>query len=75
MFNFNPMLSNAVVSPALRPLTAGGATGIFNSGLPYDQVTEMVAGVLNQVLRSIGHSADLSALTSAVEIFLDAYGS
>jgi len=35
----------------------------------------MVAGVLNQVLRSIGHSADLSALTSAVEIFLDAYGS
>jgi hypothetical protein len=67
-------LEGAIVSPSIQPSPTGNATGIFNSGLPYDAATDLVAEVLNQLLRSMRHSADLNGLKSAVEIFVHAHG-
>jgi hypothetical protein len=74
MLNFDSTLEGAIVSPSIQPSPTGNATGIFNSGLPYDAATDLVAEVLNQLLRSMRHSADLNGLKSAVEIFVHAHG-
>jgi hypothetical protein len=72
--NFNTALQDSVVSLASQPSTTTLATAVFNSGLPYnsDGIAEMVANILNQLLRGLGHSADLKMLRRAVEVFLDA---
>jgi hypothetical protein len=74
MIDFDPVLTKAIASPAPHPSATGYATSIFNSGLPYDAVTDLAAGILNQLLRSMKHSADLNGLKHAVEIFVRAYG-
>jgi hypothetical protein len=74
MLTFDSALTNAIISTSQQPSPTGNATAIFNSGLPYDDVTEMAAGVLNQLLRSMRHAADLTALKTAIEIFVGAYG-
>jgi hypothetical protein len=74
MLNFDSALANAIVSSVSKLSQTGNATGIFNAGIPYDRVTELAADILNQLLRSMGHAANLNALRSAVEIFVRAYG-
>jgi hypothetical protein len=71
--DFNAALRDSIVSPATHPQSTSGASGVFNSGLPYDGVTEMVANLLNQALRTFGEGADLAKLKRSVEIFLQAF--
>jgi hypothetical protein len=71
IYDFNAALKDSIVSSAEGSSTAS-ATGMFNSGLPYDAVTEMVANIVNQVLRCMKYSADLNILRRAVEGFLRA---
>ena len=72
MKDLNATLCDSIVSTTEQPPTTTFATAVFNAGLPYDSdgVVEAVANVLNQLLRGLGHSADLKMLRRAVEVFL-----
>jgi hypothetical protein len=69
MQDFNSALRDSVISPAVQTTGAASATAIFNSGLPYDAISDTVAHLLNQLLRSLTYAADLSTLRRAVECF------
>ena len=64
--DLNSALRKSIVSPALSPQPTARATGIFNSGLPPEGATEMVSNLINQLLRSLGHGAELNMLRAAV---------
>jgi len=68
MHDYNAALEQSVF-PASKQSSTATATGVFNSGLPYDADAVMVASVMNQLLRSLKHTADLSMLRRAVEQF------
>jgi hypothetical protein len=69
MQDFNLALRDSVVSFHSGPSGGAGATGVFNSGLPYDAVSDAVANVMNQLLRCLMHSANLQSLRLAVDSF------
>lgn len=69
MQNFDSALRDSVISPAVQATGAASATAVFNSGLPYDAVSETVAHLLNQLLRCLTYAADIGTLRRAVECF------
>jgi hypothetical protein len=69
---FNAVLGDSIVFAHPQSSATANATGVFNSGLPFDAAPGMVADVVNQLLRSLKHSADLNRLRDAVESFLRA---
>lgn len=69
--NFNSALRDSVVSSAVQTTGGASATAVFNSGLPYDAMSDTVAHLLNQLLRSLTYAADLSTLRHAVECFFE----
>jgi len=71
MQDFNSALRNSIISDSQTSGTAR-ATSVFNSGLPYDAVTDTIANVMNQLLRCLKYSADLNMLRNAVDHFLRA---
>jgi hypothetical protein len=72
MQDFNLALRDSIVCGDLLASGAASATSIFNSGLPYDAVTDTVANVVNQLLRSLTIAADIRSLRRAVESFFRA---
>jgi hypothetical protein len=70
--DFNSALRDSIVSGDLHSSGAASATGIFNSSLPYDADADMVANLMNQLLRSLTFAADIKCLRRAVESFFRA---
>lgn len=70
MQDFNSALRDSVVSTDIQTTGTASATGVFNSGLPYDAVSDTVANMMNQLLRCLTYAADLSSMRRAVECFL-----
>lgn len=72
MQDFNLALRDSIVCGDSHASGSATATGIFNSGLPYDAVTDTVANLMNRLLRSLTLAADIESLRRAVESFFRA---
>jgi len=72
MQDFNSALRDSIVSGDLQASGSASASGIFNSGLAYDAVTDTVANLMNQLLRSLAFAADINSLRRAVGSFFQA---
>lgn len=72
MQDFNSALKDSVVSKNIQITGTASATGVFNSGLPYDAISDTVALLMNQLLRCLTYAADLNSLRRAVDSFFRA---
>jgi len=72
MQDFNSALRDSIASGDLHSSGAASATGIFNSSLPYDACADMVANLMNQLLRGLTFAVDIKSLRRAVESFFQA---
>jgi hypothetical protein len=70
--DFNSALTDSLVSPYPGSSGMASATGIFNSALPNDSVTDTVAQAINQLLRCLTHAADINCLRRGVDSFFRA---
>jgi hypothetical protein len=68
--NFDSDLGHSIMSFSPTNVTVATATGIFNSARPNKEVSELIANLSNQLLRGLGHSADLQTLRNASDILL-----
>jgi len=67
--DFNLALRNSIITE-FQGSNIASATSIFSSELPYEAAADGIAIVMNQLLRSLKHAADLTMLRSAVDHFL-----
>jgi len=72
IYDFNSALRDSIVSVQSDNVGSASATSVFNSGLPHDAITDTIANVMNQLLRSLTYAADRNNLKRAVEHFLRA---
>jgi hypothetical protein len=69
-FDYNATLEQSFF-PGSRQSPTATATADFNAGVPLKTQASTVANVMNRLLRSMKHSADLTALQRAVEFLIN----
>jgi len=67
-------LDGSILAFAEQPSRNASVTATFNSSLHIDALAEVVASLLNDLVRSLGHAGNLAELNDATQHFVRAYG-